>query len=113
MTISFNGFQETAATFKAGTVVGEGMPVKIAESFTADNCADADEFCGVALKARGGFVSVQMSGFVTLPYSGTAPSPGYNTLAADGAGGVKLAAGGRKLLVLETDALAGTVGVLL
>ena len=55
-----------------------------------------------------------MSGFVELPYSGEAPAVGYQTLAADGAGGVKtVTAGGRSLLVVMVDSANETVGVFL
>ena len=59
--------------------------------------------------------SVQLRGFVTLPYSGTtAPSLGYNALEADGAGGVKVGeSSARERLVVEVDATAGKVTFLL
>ena len=58
---------------------------------------------------------MQLRGFVTLPYSGTTPpSLGYNALAADGDGGVKLADSSvRQRLVVEVDSTASTVTFLL
>ena len=62
---------------------------------------------------RGDLVTVQYRGFVTLPYSGTAPSVGYGILAADGAGGVKGAQSGESYLIVNVDTTAKTVCVLL
>jgi hypothetical protein len=56
-----------------------------------------------------------MSGFATLGYTGTtAPTVGYNLLAGDGSGGVKVVTtGGRSMLVIQADTTAKTVGVML
>ena len=57
---------------------------------------------------------MQLAGFVTLSYSGTAPSLGYAALVADGSGGVKSAESSlRNRLVVDVDATAGTVTFLL
>lgn len=114
MSVSFNGYKESLATFKAASGLTAGVPVKISANDTVDSCAAEDSFCGVANGVSRGYASVQMSGFVTLPYTGTAPVVGYVILAADGSGGVKVVAtGGRSMLVLQVDATAKTVGVML
>jgi len=113
MSISFKGFGEKAATFKAGEGLTAGVPVKAATTYTALPCAAGDLFCGVSLNVDGGYAAVQLSGFAVLPYTGTAPSAGYNALAADGSGGVKVLEGGRVLLVVHVDETAKTVGVMM
>ena len=115
MSVSFNGYKESLATFKAASGLTAGVPVKISANDTVDSCAAGDCFCGVANGVSRGYASVQMSGFVTLGYTGaTVPVVGYTTLAGDGNGGVEVAAdGGRSMLVLQVDATAKTVGVML
>ena len=51
-------------------------------------------------------------GFAVLPYSGTAPTVGFATLAADSNADATASASGREVLVTEVDATAKTVGVL-
>lgn len=115
MSVSFNGYKESLATFKAASGLLAGVPVKITANDTVDSCAAGDNFCGVANGVGRGYASVQMSGFATLPYTGTTvPSTGYNLLAADGDGGVKVVTvGGKSMLVLHVDTSAKTVGVML
>ena len=115
MDISLNGYGAKAATFKTGSEVTAGAPVKITANGTVDACSDGDAFCGTALNARGGYCAVQLAGYVKVPYSGgTAPAVGYAALAADGAGGVKtVTTGGRSLLVTDVDAVSHECGVIL
>lgn len=116
MAVAFNGFKESLVTFKAaGGLTQAGVPVKISANDTVDICAAGDSFCGIANQVKGGYASVQMSGFATLAYSGTPePAVGYCALAADGSSGVKaVTAGGKSLLVIHVDTVAKTVGVML
>lgn len=114
MSVSFSGYKESLATFKAASGLAAGVPVKISANDTVDSCAADESFCGVASGVSRGYASVQMSGFVTLGYTGAAPVVGYTTLAADGSGGVKVVTeGGRSMLVLQVDALAKTIGLML
>lgn len=114
MEYSFSGFGENAATFSAGTDVVAGAPVKMTANATVGTCADGDDFCGVALNVRCGYAAVQLSGYVSLPYSGTAPSVGWQNLKAAAGGKIQTAStGGRSLLVVDVDTAAGTCGVIL
>ena len=70
-------------------------------------------FCGVAVAGGKGACTVQMGGFVTVPYSDTVPTLGYTGLAADGTGGVKTSAEGTKYWVVARDSNAKTVTILL
>ncbi len=111
--ISMQGLGAEYLTAKAGSSVTEGYPCSFSANDTvADSAEDAD-FCGVITGKRDGLVTVQYQGFVTLPYSSTAPSVGYAILAADGEGGVATAVSGRSYLVTHVDTTAGTVCVLL
>ena len=74
--------------------------------------AAAGKFVGVAHAVRGDYVLVQTGGFAVLPYSGTAPTVGFATLAADSNADATASASGREVLVTEVDATAKTVGVL-
>ena len=100
MKVCYEGIGELCATFSCGNLA-EGAPVIAGVVKAVSRGKDA--------------CSVQLRGFVTLPYSGTtAPSLGYNALEADGAGGVKVGeSSARERLVVEVDATAGKVTFLL
>ena len=110
MGISFEGIGLWAATFACGeTTVGQ--VVKISGNGQVAACADGDSFCGVTeFVARvGGACSVALGGMVRVPYTGTAPTLGWESLAADGNGGVKAASTGRSYLVVDVDESDKTV----
>ena len=111
MNISFQGFHEDAATFEGS--VPAGQAVRLSASGTAASCAADGVFCGVSGGGRDGYLTVQLTGYVNLPYSGTAPAAGYGKLVADGAGGVKTGASGREYLILDVDTVSKTVGFIL
>lgn len=113
MKISFNGVGETVATFEAAEGVAAGMPVKVTGDGAVGPCAAGDKFCGVAVSVRGGYAAVQLSGYARVPYSGTAPTAGYRTLAGAGDGAVKTDAAGRELLVGDADPVSKTCGIFL
>lgn len=114
MAVSFEGFHGKALTFRTANDTVPGTPVKVSESKTVEACANNNVFCGKCIAVQGDYASVQLSGYVKMPYSGTAPSVGYAALAADGNGKVKsVTTGGRSYLVLDVDTAAGTVGFIL
>ena len=115
MKVSYEGIGALYATFSCGALT-EGAPVRVSAAGTAAACGKGNEIAGVAKAVSRGkdACSVQLRGFVTLPYSGTAPSLGYNALVADGSGGVKVSdSSARQRLVVEVDAAAGQVTFLL
>lgn len=116
MKVCYEGIGELCATFSCGNLA-EGAPVCVSAAGTAAACGKGNEIAGVVKAVSRGkdAYSVQLRGFVTLPYSGTtAPSLGYNALEADGAGGVKVGeSSARERLVVEVDATAGKVTFLL
>ncbi len=114
MTISLNGFNEQVATFEAESGVVAGIPVKLTGNGVVGVCADKDAFCGVTLSERGGFAAVQLSGYVQLPYTGTAaPAVGYQTLSAAAGGKVQADPAGRSFLVTDVDTAAKLCGIIL
>lgn len=104
MYYSYEGLGESTITFPAGEGAAAGKPAMLNASGEAVPAESV--FCGVLTEVRGDVAAVQIAGFVRLPYTGTKPTPGYQTLIADGAGGVKIdssAATGRSYLVLCAD----------
>ena len=74
-----------------------------------------DRFMGICIASGDAFAEVKTAGYVELGYSGTAPTVGYATLAADAAAGkVKaVTSGGAQYLVIKVDTAAGTVGFIM
>ena len=97
MKVSFEGIGQWCATFEGG--VTEGHVVKVDSGGGAAECEAGDAFCGAAAYVRGDTCTVQLGGFVTVPYSGSAPALGYTALTADGKGGVQAAASGGQAAV--------------
>jgi len=114
MSVKFNGLLETAATFSAASQITKGTPVSVSSNGTVAAAATSTAFCGVANHYAKGLQSVQIRGFVEVPYTATAPTVGYSFLAANGSGGVKVdATNGRAYLVLTVNTTAHTVGFIL
>lgn len=112
MKLSYEAIGQWCATFACSGVT-EGKTVKLSASGTVGACAAGDDFTGIAafVARSGDACSVQLGGMVTVPYTGTtAPAVGWETLAADGTGGVKaVTTGGRSYLVAAVDTTAKTV----
>ena len=109
----YKGFNENVCTFKASGDIPNGYPVVLCDNHTVTAAGDGVAFHGVAVAGRNGAVSVQLTGYVELPYSGSTPGVGTNSLVADGNGGVKISTGGSQHLVVCVDENAGTVGVII
>ena len=110
MNISYEGIGQWAATF-ACTDVSEGQVVKVSGSGTVAACAANGVFDGVVLSVGrdGKACSVAMGGMAT-----SAPAAGWNTLAADGDGGVSVVStGGKSYLAVDVDTSAKTVTIVL
>ncbi len=115
MSISFNGFNESLLTLNAASgFTSAGVPVKLSANGTVNACDEDDSFIGVSKSVSNGLACVQMTGAVTIGYSGTAPAAGFNMLAADGDGNVCVAAtGGREYLVVDVIAASSLVTIIL
>ncbi|HHW45540.1 MAG TPA: hypothetical protein GXX17_01345 [Clostridiales bacterium] len=110
--VNFNGFHENLLTLKVSGKVKPGETVAIGANKTVSPCPDSVAFSGVARSVREGYASVQFTGYVCLPYTGTAPSLGVTSLVSNGSGGVKSGTG-RQVIVLEVDTTARTCGFIM
>ena len=100
--ISYEGIGEVAVTLGMLDSVEAGMPLTFLENDWVRPARDGEKFCGVAMK-RGGIVNAaQVKGFVRVSYSGEL-SLGWNTLVANGQGGVRQSNDGLMILVAEVD----------
>ncbi len=115
MSISFNGFNEKAATLEFTGTIANGDVVKMSANNKVAACVADNDFCGVLKQGESdSFATVQLCGYAEVPYTGTAPTVGYSTLAGNGTGGVKVVTtGGKSHLVLNVDTTAKVVGFLL
>lgn len=113
MNISIKGYGENTATFATDGVVCASHVVNIADNLTVRPCNAGDNFVGVAVNVKSGYASVQLDGYVTVKYSGSAPSLGYCCFLADGQGGVENDDSGREYLVTDIDKTNKTIGIIL
>ena len=114
MNISLNGYGTGYVTLEAAEGLTEGVMAKISANHTAAAAGDGEAFIGPVLSVRDGLALVQLSGICTVPYTGTAPTLGYDMLAAGASGGIRTTeTGGRTVLVTAVDASAMTAEILL
>lgn len=110
MKVCFNGIGQQVVTFMDGGSV-KGQVCKVSDGGTVAACDSGDVFAGVVVYTDGDWADVQLKGYVTVPFTGTAPSPGWCDMVGDGSGGVNVSNDGRKCLVAEVDTTAKTVGM--
>lgn len=110
MKIGYEDIGQVTVTMEAAGTVKAGMTVSLSGNGTVTVCPDGTAMCGVVRNVRNGAAAVQLSGFATVGYSGTtAPAVGWNKLAGDGNGKVKVdSANGRDMLVTDVDEAAKT-----
>ena len=113
MNISMKGYGENTATFKTDGVVCASHAVKMADNLTVAPCEAGDALIGTAVNVNNEYACVQLDGYVTLSYTGTAPAVGYCSLASDGNGGVMVTEGAREYLVTDVDTANKTAGIIL
>lgn len=115
MSVAFRGIEDLVVTFQAENVTA-GYPAAMkANDTVADGGAGAAPV-GIILNQRGGHAAVQVRGFAETVYSGAAPGLGWNSLVADGAGGLRLAADGetgRSCLVVNLNTPETKMGLFL
>lgn len=114
MSISFEGIGQWCATF-ACEDVSEGVVVKMEDNGKVCKSSEGDVFFGVvtAVAHDGKACSVQLGGFVTLPYTGADdPTLGLSNLTADGNGGVMHGYGtGQDFIAVFIDKVAKTITI--
>lgn len=113
MSVSTKGFGENVLTLKTNGSLKAGVPVKMSANDTVVAATADSRFCGVSVSVDGGYAAVQLTGAVTLPYTGTAPTVGYSAIAADGNGAVTANAKGGTYLVFNVNTTAKTVSFML
>ena len=115
MKSTYEGIGQWAATFSCGSGVAEGEVVKISGNGAVAVCSAGEGFAGVVIAVGhdDAACSVALGGIAAVTYTETAPTLGWNTFVADGAGGVKTSETGRDYLVVDVDSTAKTVAFVL
>lgn len=101
--ISYEGIGEVVVTVSMEKQLKAGSVVHILDNDVAGPCEDGEVFCGVALKVGGGIGSMQVKGFVCVPYTGEMKL-GWMNLVANGEGGVRPGENGLQVLVAQLNA---------
>lgn len=116
MSVAFSGIENLVVTFQAGTVV-VGNPAAMSANHTVRNAGNGTAPVGIVLNKRSNHAAVQVKGYAEMSYSGsTAPTLGWNSLVADGSGGLRAAADGetgRSCLVVSLDTANKKLGLFL
>ena len=112
--VSYKGFGEKFLTFK-NTKVQKGDLVAIKNDGVAEKANNSAKFVGLCVDdSHEGYITVQMSGYVELPYTGTMPDINYSAFTSNGNGGVKYENGGNIIFkVLKIDTEKNIVGFIL
>lgn len=101
---SLNGLNLKEITLYAEENVKPGMTVVITDKYTVGVATKNAKFFGICTDVKGGYATVAVSGIITVPFSGTDITIGYNFISADGNGNVKYDAGGSvEYLVFDID----------
>ena len=116
MSVAFNGIENLVVTFQAGTVA-VGSPAAMSANNTVRNAISGTAPVGIVRNKRNDHAAVQVKGYAEMKYSGsTAPSLGWNSLVADGSGGLRVASTGetgRACLVVSLNTTNKTMGLFL
>ena len=114
MSVSFKGINEQVVTFRTEQELAAGTLVTVSANGTVSACAANSKIVGVVVSSRENLAAVQISGFATLPYSGSAPALGVTAIAAASDTKIKAdSTNGKLVTVLEVDTAALTAGILL
>lgn len=116
MSVAFNGIDNQVVTFQADQgEAGDTMAMEDNNRVTVAPSGAAP--VGVLQGKRCGHGAVQIRGYVQVSYSGSAaPSLGWNSLVANGNGGMRMAASGetgRACLVVHLNTVEKTIGLFL
>lgn len=109
MSICFNGYGESVATFDADNTVEAGMFVVMDENYSVKAASEGDEVFGYCLSVRDGCAAVQLEGYVEAPVSGEI-SLGSGQLAAASATAIAQGESGPYYkVVYVTDGVVGFI----
>ena len=110
MAFSFDSIGERIVSFKAATNADVGYPCAVTDNDTVGEPADQGDIIGVVRSVRNGIAGVVVSGCITLRYTGTAPTCGYQTLGYDNdTSSMKVISGCKSYLVVHVDTTEKTV----
>ena len=116
MSTAFNGIDNQVVTFQTGAAEA-GKPVAMEANNTVKTAPGGAAPVGILLNKRRDHGAVQIRGYVQVAYGGSsAPALGWNSLVADGSGGLRLAASGetgRPCLVVNLNTADKTMGLFL
>ena len=111
---SLNGLCTKEITLLSDGNVQPGMPVIIKDSYTVGIPGLNGRFFGICTSVKGNYATIAISGIVTVAYTGPSLFLGYNTLASDGNGKIRLDINGDDyFLVLNIDEENSLVTILL
>lgn len=110
--MKYNGIGQVAiSVYTEDTSLGKA--VSLVDSGVMIPGESGGEFHGVCIHVKNSLGTVAVSGAVTVPYTGTAPSVGYGALVCDGSGGVMTGTSVVERLVLHVDTDNKTVTFML
>ncbi len=113
MATAYNSIAQECASFAVSGNLIEGEPCKMSTDRTVALCASNNDFIGVVQHVRNKVATVAVRGFVTVPYSGTAPTVGRVALVANGSHGVMVGESGTVRTVVCRDLSKKTVTFLM
>jgi len=118
-THSFEGIEEVLVTMKKNGTITQGTHENLAAKIAANKEVAVGTantpLAGKIMAINGDDISVQVKGFMTLPYTGTAPTVGqYNKLECAASGEVQVdASNGHPFLVFNVDTTNTKVTILM
>lgn len=114
--INFNGINENCITLKkkSGADIAVGDFVSLTATGEAGKVTAKGDIAGKCVALRNGFVTVQISGYMTgYASSSETVSFGYGAYGVDTNGKLAAVENARKILVVEYDSTTGKVGFIL
>ncbi len=116
MSVAFDGMDNLVVTFRCSGTVEAGSPRHPQRQRHGGRRGTGKVPIGVLLQKRGNYAAVQIRGYVTLPYTGTAPALGWQELVTNGSQGLRTVTtgeAGKACLVVRVDAATSTLGLFL
>ena len=113
MSIVFENIGQVCASFECDGTVQVGEPCNIEKTGIIKRCGEDQPIMGKVLSIKDGIANVAVGGFVTLPYVGTPPMPGYVSLCGDDAGHVCMSSDLPPHFIVANDSVNKTITILL
>lgn len=115
---SLDGIAHVDVTLKKNGTITAGTHEKLAAAIAANKEVAVgganDEFCGQIIKIAGDDITVRVKGFITIGYTGTAPTLGWSNLECGASGAVQVDdTNGFPFLVWNVDTTNTEVTILL